>query len=221
MRIILLGAPGSGKGTQAKFIMQQYGIPQISTGDMLRAAVQANTPLGQDAKRIMDAGSLVPDDIIIGLVKERIQQADCEHGFLFDGFPRTLPQAEAIKQQGINLDHVIEIDVQDEEIVHRLSGRWMHPTSGRTYHVDYHPPKRAGKDDVTGESLIQREDDKEATVRKRLAVYHNQTKPLIDYYQQWFASGDAQAPQYHRISGIQPVQTVREQIQGFLGSIKK
>jgi adenylate kinase len=218
MRIILLGAPGSGKGTQAKFITQQYGIPQISTGDMLRAAVQAGSPLGEDAKRIMDAGKLVPDDIIIGLVKERIQQPDCEHGFLFDGFPRTLPQAEAINQQGIKIDHVIEIDVEDEEIVHRLSGRWIHATSGRTYHVDYHPSVTPGQDDVTGEPLIQREDDKEATVRKRLTVYHEQTKPLIDYYQEWSRSGGPHAPHYHRLSGTQPVDVVRVQMHEILGS---
>jgi adenylate kinase len=212
MRIILLGAPGSGKGTQAKFITQEYGIPQISTGDMLRAAVQAGTPLGKDAKLLMDAGKLVSDDIIIGLVEDRIQQPDCEHGFLFDGFPRTLPQAEAIKQQGIEIDHVIEIDVDDEEIVHRLSGRWIHAASGRTYHVDYHPPVQPGKDDLTGELLIQREDDKESTVRKRLAIYHDQTKPLIDYYQH-----NSSNSHYHRISGTQPVDAVREQMHAILG----
>lgn len=204
MRLILLGAPGSGKGTQAKFIMEQYGIPQISTGDMLRAAVKAGTPVGKAAKEIMDKGGLVSDDIIIALVKERIQQPDCEKGFLFDGFPRTLPQAEAIKEQGIRLDQVIEIDVDDEEIIHRLGGRWMHPASGRTYHTDYHPPRIAGKDDITGESLIQRDDDKEETIRKRLAIYHEQTKPLIDYYRH-------ELP-YLKIDGKAPVEVVRQKI---------
>ena len=182
MRLILLGAPGAGKGTQAGFVTQQYGIPQISTGDMLRAAVKAGTPLGLEAKKFMDAGQLVPDDVIIGLVKDRIQQPDCANGFLFDGFPRTIPQAEAMRQAGVDLDYVVEIDVTDDEIIGRLSGRRVHAGSGRTYHVHFNPPKAAGKDDVTGEDLIQREDDKEATILKRLEVYHSQTKQLVDYY---------------------------------------
>ncbi|MGL5408396.1 MAG: adenylate kinase, partial [Shewanella sp.] len=182
MRIILLGAPGAGKGTQAQFIMEQYGIPQISTGDMLRAAVKAGTPLGLEAKKVMDAGQLVSDDLIIGLVKERIAQDDCAKGFLLDGFPRTIPQADAMAANGISIDHVIEIDVPDEEIVKRMSGRRVHPGSGRVYHVVFNPPKVAGKDDVTGEDLAIRPDDEEATVRKRLGIYHEQTKPLVEYY---------------------------------------
>ena len=201
MRLILLGAPGAGKGTQANFICQKFGIPQISTGDMLRAAVKAGTELGLAAKKVMDAGGLVSDDIIIGLVKERIQQADCANGFLFDGFPRTIPQAEAMKQAGVKLDLVLEIDVPDEAIIERMSGRRVHVASGRTYHVKYNPPKQAGKDDVTGEELIQRKDDEEATVRTRLDVYQKQTRPLVDYYSQWAATGDAQAPRYRKISG--------------------
>jgi adenylate kinase len=201
MRLILLGAPGAGKGTQANFICQKFGIPQISTGDMLRAAVKAGTELGLAAKKVMDAGGLVSDDIIIGLVKERIQQADCANGFLFDGFPRTIPQAEAMKQAGVKLDLVLEIDVPDEAIIERMSGRRVHVASGRTYHVKYNPPKVAGHDDVTGEELIQRKDDEEATVRTRLDVYQKQTRPLVDYYSQWAATGDAQAPRYRKISG--------------------
>ena len=201
MRLILLGAPGAGKGTQANFICQKFGIPQISTGDMLRAAVKAGTELGLAAKKVMDAGGLVSDDIIIGLVKERIQQADCANGFLFDGFPRTIPQAEAMKQAGVKLDLVLEIDVPDEAIIERMSGRRVHVASGRTYHVKYNPPKEEGKDDVTGEELIQRKDDEEATVRTRLDVYQKQTRPLVDYYGQWAATGDAQAPRYRKISG--------------------
>ncbi|ASM77648.1 Adenylate kinase [Vitreoscilla filiformis] len=201
MRLILLGAPGAGKGTQANFICQKFGIPQISTGDMLRAAVKAGTELGLAAKKVMDAGGLVSDDIIIGLVKERIQQADCANGFLFDGFPRTIPQAEAMKQAGVKLDLVLEIDVPDEAIIERMSGRRVHVASGRTYHVKYNPPKQAGKDDVTGEELIQRKDDEEATVRTRLDVYQKQTRPLVDYYSQWAATGDAQAPRYRKIAG--------------------
>ena len=208
MRLILLGAPGAGKGTQAAFICQKYGIPQISTGDMLRAAVKAGTPLGLAAKKVMDAGSLVSDDIIIGLVKERIAQPDCAKGFLFDGFPRTIPQAEAMKDAGVKLDLVLEIDVPDEAIIERMSGRRVHVASGRTYHVKYNPPKVAGKDDVTGEELIQRQDDEEATVRKRLQVYQDQTRPLVDYYSRWAESGDPQAPRYARISGLGTVEEI-------------
>ena len=208
MRMILLGAPGAGKGTQASFICQKYGIPQISTGDMLRAAVKAGTPLGVAAKKVMDAGALVSDDIIIGLVKERIAQADCKNGFLFDGFPRTIPQAEAMKQAGVKLDLVLEIDVPDEAIIERMSGRRVHVASGRTYHVKYNPPKVPGKDDVTGEDLIQRKDDEEATVRTRLQVYQNQTRPLVDYYSRWAATGDPQAPRYRKISGVGTVEEI-------------
>lgn len=182
MRVILLGSPGSGKGTQAQFITEKYAIPQISTGDMLRAAVRAGTPLGIEAKKVMDAGGLVSDDIILGLIRERIAQPDCANGFLLDGFPRTIAQAEGLKAMGVELDYVVEIVVEDEEIVKRMSGRRVHPGSGRTYHVLYNPPRVDGLDDVTGEPLVQRDDDQEATVRKRLAVYHEQTKPLVDYY---------------------------------------
>jgi adenylate kinase len=208
MRLILLGAPGAGKGTQAAFICQKYGIPQISTGDMLRAAVKAGSPLGVAAKKVMDAGGLVSDDIIIGLVKERIAQPDCAGGFLFDGFPRTIPQAEAMKSAGVKLDIVLEIDVPDEAIIERMSGRRVHVASGRTYHVKFNPPKVDGKDDVTGEELILRADDCEETVRKRLEVYHSQTRPLVDYYSQWAASGDPQAPRYRRISGLGSVDEI-------------
>ena len=202
MRLILLGAPGAGKGTQATYICQKYGIPQISTGDMLRAAVKAGTAMGTAAKKIMDAGALVSDEIIIGLVKERIAQPDCANGFLFDGFPRTIPQADAMKAAGVKLDLVLEIDVPDAAIIERMSGRRVHQPSGRTYHLVFNPPKVAGKDDVTGEDLIQRADDSEATVRHRLDVYQNQTRPLVDYYAGWAATGDAQAPRYARISGM-------------------
>ena len=201
MRLILLGAPGAGKGTQATYICQKYGIPQISTGDMLRAAVKAGTAMGLAAKKIMDAGALVSDEIIIGLVKERIAQPDCANGFLFDGFPRTIPQADAMKAAGVKLDLVLEIDVPDAAIIERLGGRRVHQPSGRTYHLVFNPPKVAGKDDLTGEDLIQRADDSEATVRHRLDVYQNQTRPLVDYYAGWAATGDAQAPRYARISG--------------------
>jgi adenylate kinase len=201
MRLILLGAPGAGKGTQATYICQKFGIPQISTGDMLRAAVKAGTPLGVKAKQVMDSGALVSDDIIIGLVKERITQPDCAQGFLFDGFPRTIPQADAMKAAGVKLDFVLEIDVPDSAIIDRMSGRRVHLASGRTYHVTFNPPKVAGKDDVTGEDLIQRKDDEEATVRTRLQVYQSQTRPLVEYYSAWAATGDAAAPQYRRISG--------------------
>lgn len=212
MRIILLGGPGAGKGTQANFIKEKYGIPQISTGDMLRAAVKAGTPLGLEAKKIMDAGGLVSDDIILGLVKERIQESDCANGFLLDGFPRTIPQAEAVKSEGIAIDSVVEIDVDDDEIIKRMSGRRVHPASGRTYHVVFNPPKEEGKDDETGEPLIQRDDDKEDTVRKRLAVYHEQTEPLIDYYTRWSESGEDGAPKYVKVNGIGGVEEIRDKI---------
>jgi adenylate kinase len=212
MRIILLGGPGAGKGTQANFIKEKFNIPQISTGDMLRAAVKAGTPLGLEAKKIMDAGGLVSDDIILGLVKERIQQDDCANGFLLDGFPRTIPQAEAVKNEGIIIDGVVEIDVDDDEIIKRMSGRRVHPASGRTYHVMFNPPKEEGKDDVTGEPLIQRDDDREETVRKRLAVYHDQTEPLIDYYTKWAESGSTGAPKYIKVNGIGGVEQIRDTI---------
>ena len=208
MRLILLGAPGAGKGTQAQFIREKFGIPQISTGDMLRAAVKAGTPLGIEAKKVMDAGGLVSDDIIIGLVKDRLQQDDCKAGYLFDGFPRTIPQAEAMKAAGVAIDFVLEIDVPDSDIISRMSGRRVHVASGRTYHVTFNPPKVAGKDDVTGEDLIQRDDDQEETVRKRLDVYHQQTRPLVDYYGQWAATDDAEAPQYRKIAGLGSVDDI-------------
>lgn len=208
MRLILLGPPGAGKGTQAKFIAEKYGIPQISTGDMLRAAVKAGTPLGVQAKAVMDAGQLVSDDIIIGLVKERLAQPDCAKGYMFDGFPRTIPQADALKDSGVALDVVLEIDVPDSEIVERMSGRRVHVASGRTYHVKFNPPKVEGQDDETGEPLIQRDDDKEEVVKKRLDVYHAQTKPLVEYYGKWAASGDAQAPRYAKILGLGPVDEI-------------
>ena len=208
MRLILLGAPGAGKGTQAAYICQKYGIPQISTGEMLRAAGKAGTPLGIAAKQVMDTGGLVSDDIIIGLVKERIAQPDCAKGFLFDGFPRTIPQADAMKNAGVKLDVVLEIDVPDSAIIERISGRRIHPASGRTYHVKFNPPKVEGKDDLTAEDLIQRDDDKEETVRRRLAVYQSQTRPLVAYYSAWSTSGDAQAPRYRRISGQGSVEEI-------------
>ena len=208
MRLILLGPPGAGKGTQANFIKEKFGIPQISTGDMLRAAVKAGTPLGLEAKKVMDAGGLVSDDIIIGLVKDRLQQEDCKSGYMFDGFPRTIPQADAMKDAGVPIDFVLEIDVPDAEIVERMSGRRAHLASGRTYHVKYNPPKVAGKDDVTGEDLVQRDDDKEETVKKRLDVYHSQTKPLVEYYSTWAASGDAKAPKVRKISGLGAVDAI-------------
>jgi len=208
MRLILLGAPGAGKGTQAAFICQKYGIPQISTGDMLRAAVKAGTPLGLTAKKVMDSGALVSDDIIIGLVKERITQPDCAKGFLFDGFPRTIPQADAMKAAGVKLDYVLEIDVPFEAIVERMSGRRSHPASGRTYHVKFNPPKVEGRDDVTGEPLIQREDDKEETVKKRLEVYAAQTRPLVEYYSSWAKADPANAPKYRAISGTGSVEEI-------------
>ncbi len=211
MRLILLGPPGAGKGTQANFIKEKFGIPQISTGDMLRAAVKAGTPLGVEAKKVMDSGGLVSDDIIIGLVKDRLQQPDCKAGYMFDGFPRTIPQAEAMKEAGVPIEFVLEIDVPDSEIVERMSGRRAHLASGRTYHVKYNPPKVEGKDDVTGEDLVQRDDDKEETVRKRLEVYHSQTKPLVDYYSKWEASGEAGAPKVRKISGLGPVDAITRQ----------
>ncbi len=210
MRLILLGPPGAGKGTQANYIKEAYGIPQISTGDMLRAAVKAGTPLGTAAKKLMDGGSLVADDIIVGLVKERLAEPDCANGYLFDGVPRTIPQAEAMKAAGVALDYVLEIDVPDAAIIERMSGRRAHLASGRTYHVKFNPPKVPGKDDVTGEDLIQREDDKEETVRKRLAIYHAQTKPLIEYYARWAATGDARAPKHRRVDGLGGVDAVRD-----------
>lgn len=212
MKLILLGAPGAGKGTQAKAICEKYGIPQISTGDMLRAAVKAGTPLGLEAKAIMDAGGLVRDDIIIGLVKERITAADCANGFLFDGFPRTIPQAEAMRAAGVDIDFVVEIDVPDSEIVERMSGRRVHVASGRTYHVKFNPPKVEGKDDETGEDLIQREDDNEATVLKRLAVYHEQTEVLVGFYSQLASSGEASAPKYIKVPGVGSVDGIRDAI---------
>ena len=212
MRLMLLGGPGAGKGTQATFIKEKFGIPQISTGDMLRAAVKAGTPLGLAAKKVMDTGGLVSDDIIIGLVKERIREPDCAKGFLFDGFPRTIPQADAMKAAGVKLDYVVEIAVDDAEIIERMSGRRAHLPSGRTYHIKFNPPKVAGKDDVTGEDLVQRDDDKEETVKKRLEVYHAQTKPLLAYYNDWAASGDPQAPRYVRIPGVGKVEEIRDRI---------
>ncbi len=212
MRLILLGGPGAGKGTQANFIKERYQIPQISTGDMLRAAVKAGTELGKKAKQYMDSGQLVPDDVIIGLVKERIKEDDCAKGFLFDGFPRTIPQADALKEAGVKIDAVVEIHVPDEEIIKRMSGRRVHLASGRTYHVIYNPPKEEGKDDVTGEPLVQRDDDKEETVRKRLEVYHAQTEPLVAYYKKWADSGDSDAPKYIRIEGVGKVEEIRDRI---------
>jgi adenylate kinase len=212
MRIILLGAPGAGKGTQATFIKERFNIPQISTGDMLRAAVKAGTPLGLEAKSYMDSGGLVPDAVIIGLVSERIKEADCAKGFLFDGFPRTIPQADAMKEVGVGIDYVVEIDVPDEAIVERMSGRRSHPASGRTYHVKFNPPKVAGKDDLTGEELVQREDDKEDTVKKRLEVYHSQTKPLVKYYVDWANSGKAGAPKHVFVNGLGEMETIKNNI---------
>jgi len=210
MRLILLGPPGAGKGTQAAFITERYAIPQISTGDMLRAAVRAGTHFGLEAKKVMDAGGLVSDDIILGLIAERLQQPDCAKGFLFDGFPRTIPQAEALRTRGVELDYVLEIDVADAEIITRMSGRRVHQASGRTYHIKFNPPKVAGKDDATGEALIQRDDDQEETVMKRLSVYHSQTKPLVDFYSKWAASGAAGAPKYRKVSGVGSLNSIRD-----------
>ncbi len=218
MRLILLGAPGAGKGTQAQQICQKYGIPQISTGDMLRAAVKAGSTMGLAAKQVMDAGGLVSDDIIIGLVKERITQPDCIKGFLFDGFPRTLPQADAMKAAGVKLDLVLELDVPDEAIIERMSGRRVHQPSGRSYHLQFNPPKVAGKDDETGEPLIQRDDDSEATVSKRLNVYKSQTRPLVAYYAEWAATGDAQAPRYACIAGLGTVDEITARVMAALAA---
>lgn len=218
MRIILLGAPGAGKGTQAQFISNAFNIPQISTGDMLRAAIKAGTPLGMEAKKVMDAGKLVSDDIILGLVKERIDDDDCRNGCLFDGFPRTIAQAEALKKSDIRIDHVIEIDVDDDEIIKRMSGRRVHLSSGRTYHVVFNPPEQEGIDDVTGEPLVQREDDVEETVRKRLEVYHRQTAPLVEYYRNWQANDGENAPKYSRVKGCGSVEEIRESISRVLDS---
>lgn len=216
MRLILLGAPGAGKGTQATFICKRFGIPQISTGDMLRAAVKAGTPLGVEARKVMDAGGLVSDDTIIGLVKERIVQPDCAGGFLFDGFPRTIPQADAMKAAGVKLDVVLEIDVPDAAIVERMSGRRVHMASGRSYHIQFNAPKLAGIDDVTGEPLIQRDDDKQETVQKRLQVYQRQTRPLVDYYSQWATTGDTAAPRYAKVSGMGSVDEITGRVMGAL-----
>ncbi|MFL4983134.1 MAG: adenylate kinase [Xanthobacteraceae bacterium] len=212
MRLILLGPPGAGKGTQASFIREKFGIPQISTGDMLRAARAANTPLGIEAGKIMDAGQLVSDDIIVALVEQRLGHGDCTKGYLFDGFPRTIPQAEAMKAADVRIDHVLEIDVPDDEIITRMSGRRVHPASGRSYHLKFNPPRSEGKDDVTGEPLVQRDDDREGTVRKRLEVYRLQTRPLVEYYRKWAATGDSKAPRYHKIAGSGPVDEIRRRV---------
>ncbi|GAB1265083.1 adenylate kinase [Aurantivibrio infirmus] len=217
MRVILLGAPGAGKGTQAQHIMNHYGIPQISTGDMLRAAVKAGTELGIKAKGIMESGALMPDDLIIDIVKARIIEADCDNGFLFDGFPRTIPQAEALLESGVDIDHVIEIHVDDEEIVQRLSGRRVHEASGRVYHLQHQPPKNPGVDDETGESLVQREDDKEETVRKRLTIYHDQTEPLVEFYKDLIAQHHPAAPRYSQIAGVGDVDSIRQRVFEVLG----
>ncbi len=212
MRLILLGPPGAGKGTQAAFITQHFGIPQISTGDMLRAAVKAGTPLGMEAKKVMDAGGLVSDDLIIGLVKDRLKQPDCAKGYLFDGFPRTIPQADALKNANVGLDHVVEIVVPEDDIIVRMSGRRVHTASGRSYHVKFNPPKTPEKDDVTGEPLVQRDDDKEETVRHRLEVYRNQTRPLVDYYSNWASTKDPLAPRYCKVEGVGSVEEIRQRI---------
>ena len=220
MRLILLGGPGAGKGTQANLIKENYQIPQISTGDMLRAALKEGTELGLKAKEYMDAGKLVPDDVIIGLVKERIKEPDCEKGFLFDGFPRTIPQADALKEAAVPVEAVVDINVPDGEIIKRMGGRRVHLASGRTYHIIFNPPKEEGKDDVSGEPLIQRDDDQEETVRKRLDVYHAQTEPLIDYYKDWEKSGESVAPKYIRIEGVGKVEEIRDQIYAALDNLK-
>ncbi len=218
MKLILLGGPGAGKGTQANFIKEKFSIPQISTGDMLRAAVKAGTPLGLEAKKIMDAGGLVSDDIILGLVDERLKEPDCANGYLLDGFPRTIPQAEGMKSRGIHVDYVLEINVDDDEIIRRMSGRRVHPDSGRTYHIVFNPPKVEGKDDETGDDLIQRDDDQEDTVRKRLSVYHEQTEPLVDFYSGWADKGGEGAPQYAKIEGVGGVDEIRGRSFAALGA---
>jgi len=218
MKLILLGGPGAGKGTQASFIKEKFNIPQISTGDMLRAAVKAGTPLGLEAKKIMDAGGLVSDDIILGLVDERLKEADCANGYLLDGFPRTIPQAEGMKARGINVEYVLEINVDDDEIIRRMSGRRVHPDSGRTYHVVFNPPKVEGKDDETGEDLIQRDDDQEDTVRKRLSIYHEQTEPLVEFYSSWADRGGEGAPKYARVEGVGGVEEIRDRSYAALGA---
>ncbi|NYT45033.1 adenylate kinase [Alcaligenaceae bacterium] len=218
MRLILLGPPGAGKGTQAAFITEKFGIPQISTGDMLRAAVKAQTPLGVEAKKIMDTGGLVSDDIIIGLVQDRLQQPDCKNGYLFDGFPRTIPQADALKNARVALDYVVEIVVPEENIIERMSGRRVHPASGRSYHVTFNPPKTPDTDDVTGEALVQRDDDREETVRHRLSVYREQTRPLVDYYSSWADTGSTDAPAYRQISGLGSVDEIRQRVFEALGA---
>ena len=210
MRLILLGAPGAGKGTQATFIKEKFGIPQISTGDMLRAAVKAGTPLGVEAKTVMDSGGLVSDEIIINLVKARLKEADCAHGYLFDGFPRTIAQAQALKDANVKIDYVLEIDVPQEAIIDRMSGRRTHPASGRSYHIQFNPPQREGFDDVTGDPLVQRDDDKVETVKKRLEVYEKQTRPLVDYYGDWTKTGDVHAPQYRKIAGVGSVEEIKK-----------
>ena len=221
MRILLLGLPGAGKGTQAQFLIERYGIPQISTGDMLRAAIKADTPLGRTAKEYMDRGELVPDDVVIQLVKQRIAETDCAKGFIIDGFPRTIAQAEALRSAGIDIDFVIEVEVDDEEILRRMSGRRVHPGSGRSYHVDFNPPKDAGKDDVTGEPLVHRADDDVPTVKKRIDTYHSQTKPLVNYYLSWGSSGDPRAPRYVNIYGQGSVQHIRDKIFAALASQRR
>ena len=218
MRLILLGPPGAGKGTQAAFLTQHFGIPQISTGDMLRAAVKAGTPLGIEAKKVMDAGGLVSDEIIIGLVQDRLTQPDCANGYLFDGFPRTIPQADALKSAGVKLDYVVEIAVPEEDIIERMSGRRVHQPSGRSYHVRFNPPKIEGKDDVTGEDLVQRDDDREETVRHRLSVYREQTRPLVDYYSAWAQQDSAAAPKYRKISGVGSVDEIKNRLSQALQS---
>lgn len=220
MRMILLGMPGAGKGTQAQFLIEKFRIPQISTGDMLRAATKAGTPLGLEAKQYMNKGELVPDTIVIELVRQRVREPDCANGFIVDGFPRNIPQAEALRRAGVDIDCVLEIAVGDEEILRRLSGRRVHPASGRTYHVVFNPPRVAGKDDATGESLVQRPDDQEETVKNRIATYHAQTKPLVEYYNQWAKSGDARAPRYARVSGEGPVERIRDQMFAALAAIR-
>jgi adenylate kinase len=212
MKIILLGMPGAGKGTQAQFLIEKFKIPQISTGDMLRAAIKEGTPLSKEAKKHMDRGALVPDEIVIELVKRRVREPDCANGFIVDGFPRTIPQAEALRHAGIDIDYVVEIAVKDNEILRRMSGRRVHPASGRSYHIEFNPPKVPGKDDATGEDLVQRPDDKEETVRQRITIYHAQTKPLIDYYAKWAASGDTRAPRYVRVQGTGTVDECRQRL---------